>query len=199
MSEAPEKDVEIQDSIPSAQTMLVRLHEVDLGEFDLKKVEEEIRGNKVWINTLTIPVTMISLLLFTLLGAWISGHLIMSFLVVAGVLFFIGKMFESYDQQIKWDARREVERRIADTEGEFGLLVHFKSFLPNRYRYLIQSLKRGRYLYIDQYLQAIHLLQQKLDHEKFTRAWHLVYPHLEPRQELGEVPEPVEHNEPTNP
>lgn len=184
MSEAPEDQAQTSEDIPSAQTMLGRLHAINLEDFDIKKVEEEMRGNLIWINTLTIPVAMLSLLLFTFLGAWISGHLILSFLVSAGIVFFIGKMFEGYDRQVKWDARRETERRIAETEGEFGLLVHFKPFLPTRYRHLIQSLKRRRYLYIDQYIQAINLLQRKLDHDKFTQAWHIVYPHLKPNTEL---------------
>lgn len=184
MSEAPEDQSQTSEDIPSAQTMLGRLHAINLEDFDIKKVEEEMRGNLIWINTLTIPVAMLSLLLFTFLGAWISGHLILSFLVSAGIVFFIGKMFEGYDRQIKWDARRETERRIAETEGEFGLLVHFKPFLPTRYRHLIQSLKRRRYLYIDQYIQAVNLLQRKLDHDKFTQAWHIVYPHLKPNTEL---------------
>lgn len=184
MSEAPLNQTQTSEDIPSAQTMLEKLHAINLEDFDIKKVEEEIRGNRVWINTLTIPVAMLSLVLFTFLGAWISGHLIMSFLIAAGLVFFIGKMFEGYDRQVKWDARRETERRIAETEGEFGLLVHFKPFLPTRYRHLIQSLKRRRYLYIDQYIQAINLLQRKLDHDKFTQAWYIVYPHLKPNTDL---------------
>lgn len=186
MSETPvdPKPSDEDDAIPNAQTMLTRLHEIDLADYDIKKVEEQIRGDRVWINTLTIPIAMLSLVLFTFLGAWISGHLTLSFLVSAGLIFFVGKMFESYDKQVKWDARRETERRIAETEGEFGLLVHFKPFLPTRYRHLIQSLKRRRYLYIEQYIQAINLLQRKLDHDKFTQAWYMVYPHLKPNNEL---------------
>jgi hypothetical protein len=178
MSETVKDQLGEQIGIPTAQTMLIRLHEIDLDQLNLKKVEEQIRGNRVWINILTVPITMLLLVLFTFLGAWISGHFILSFLVSAGVLFFIGKMFESYDQQVKWDARREVERRIAELEGDFGLLIHFKPFLPPRYRHLVQSLKRRRYLYIDQYIQAVNLLQQKLDHDRFTQAWHMVYPEL---------------------
>ncbi|MBE0494599.1 MAG: hypothetical protein IBX48_09700 [Thiomicrospira sp.] len=184
MSETPVDQTQISDDIPSAKTMLGRLHEINLEDFDIKKVEEEIRGNRIWINTLTIPVAMLSLVIFTFLGAWISGYLILSFLVSAGIVFFIGKMFEGYDRQVKWDARREAERRVAETEGEFGLLVHFKPFLPTRYRHLIQSLKRRRYLYVDQYIQAVNLLQRKLDHDKFTQAWHIVYPHLKPNTDL---------------
>lgn len=186
MSEAASDSIQAPtDDIPTAQTMLERLHQINLEEFDIKKVEEEIRGNRIWINTLTIPVAMLSLVLFTFIGAWLSGHLILSFLIAAGLVFLVGKMFEGYDRQVKWDARRETERRIAETEGEFGLLVHFKPFLPTRYRHLIQSLKRRRYLYIDQYIQAINLLQRKLDHDKFTQAWHIVYPHLKPNTDLN--------------
>lgn len=168
------------ESIPTAQQMLVRLHEIDLADFDLKQAEEQMRGNKIWINILTIPVASFSLMLFTFLGYLITGQLILSFLIAAGIVLTIGKMFEGFDEQIRWNARLEVERRIAETEGEFGLIVHFKHFLPTRYRHLVQSLKRGRYLYIDQYMQAVHLLQRKLDHMKFMDAWHMVYPHLDP-------------------
>lgn len=178
-----------QETIPTAQQMLIRLHEIDLADFDLKKAEEQMRGNKIWINILTIPVATLSLVIFTFLGAWISGHLILSFLVAAGMVLTIGKMFESFDEQVRWDARLEVERRIAETEGEFGLIVHFKHFLPTRYRHLIQSLKRGRYLYIDQYMQAVNLLQRKLDHAKFTEAWHMVYPHLDPANQPQQEPD----------
>lgn len=166
--------------VPSAEEMLARLQAIDLQQFNLKQVEEEIRGNRIWINTFTIPVTALLLIIFTFLGAWLSGHLFLSFAVSAGMLFFIGKLFETYDQQIKWQARQEVERRVAETEGEFGIVVHFKPFLPTRYRHLVQSLRRKRYLYVDQYIQAVSLLQRKLDRNKFTLAWHMVYPHLKP-------------------
>lgn len=170
--------------IPSAQTMLIRLHQINLEDLNLKKVEEDMRGKRVWINILTAPVTMILLVLLTFLGAWITGYYIISFILSAGLLLSIGKMFENYDQQTKWDARLYVERLIAEHEGEFGLLIHFKSFLPPRYRHLIKSLKRGRFMYIDQYIQAVSLLQNKLDHDKFTQAWHMVYPHLaQPEQD----------------
>ncbi|MFA6699742.1 MAG: hypothetical protein WCS28_06175 [Thiomicrospira sp.] len=167
-------------NVPTAAEILEQLHAINLQDFDIHQVEQAVRGNRIWINTFTIPVTAILLIILTFLGAWLSGYLFLSFAISAGLLFFIGKLFESYDQQIKWQARQEVERRIAETEGEFGVLIHFKSFLPTRYRHLIQSLKRQRYLYIDQYIQAVSLLQRKLDHQKFTQAWHMVYPHLDP-------------------
>lgn len=186
MTEDQLSQFQIEESIPSADIMLANLHNIDLTRFNLQQVEDEVRGDRVWINILTVPITMLLLVLFTFLGAWASGHLILSFLISAGVLFFIGKMFEGYDQQVKWDARREVERRIAETEGEFGFLIHFQPFLPPRYRHLIQSLKRRRYLYIDQYVQAVNLLQVKLDHDRFTQAWHMVYPELAASQEQEE-------------
>lgn len=185
---------DLKPSVPSAEKILSDLQAVDIEYFNLKTVEDEVRGNRIWINTLTIPVTALSLVILTFLGAWISGHLFISFAVSAGLLFFIGKLFESYDQQIKWDARKEVERRIAETEGDFGLIVHFKSFLPTRYRHLVQSLKRERYLYIDQYVHAVSLLQKKLDHEKFTQAWHMVHPEL-----VAEEPESKDNEDGTDP
>jgi hypothetical protein len=45
---------------------------------------------------------------------------------------------------------------------------------------LWQSLKKGQYQYIEQYVQAILLLQNKLDSEQFIRIWYLTYPELDP-------------------
>lgn len=176
--------------IPSAEDMLAKLMNIDTADFNLREAEDILRGNLVWLNVLAVPVTLVLLLLFTLLGGLATGHFIISFVVTALVLFMAGKMFEGYDLKIKIQARQEIEARIADTESEFGFIVHFKHFLPTRYRHLIQSLKRRRYLYIDQYIQAVRLLQNKLDHEQFTEAWHRAYPELAPKKEdLGELPQ----------
>lgn len=173
--------------IPSAEDMLAKLMNINLDDYDLRHAEDLLRGNLVWINILTVPVTLVLLLLFTLLGGLATGHFTLSFIVTALLLFMAGKMFEGYDLKIKLQARQEIEARIADTESDFGFIVHFKYFLPTRYRHLIQSLKRRRFLYIDQYIQAVRLLQNKLDHEQFTEAWHRVYPEIAPKtSEFGE-------------
>jgi hypothetical protein len=158
-----------------AMQLITRLNQVEIEDFNLKKVEESLRGKMIWINTLTVPISLVLLLLFTLVGKLISGYIIISFIVSALIVFLLGKMFENYDHEVKWNARREVERRIAETEGDDGLIIHFKNFLPTRYRYLVQSLRRGQYLFIDQYIQAVHLLQHKLETEKFIRAWSLAH------------------------
>lgn len=164
---------------PSAKVLLDRINSVDTTQFELKRVEQDIMGNKVWVNALTIPVTMVSLVVFTFLGAWFSGYIFISFIVSAFFVFIIGKLFEGYENQFKWQARQEVERRISETEGSEGLIIHFKSFLPTRYRHLIQCLKKGNTQYIDQYIQAVSILQRKLDKQKFTHAWQLAYPETE--------------------
>jgi len=89
-------------------------------------------------------------------------------------------MFENQEHNYKIAARHEVIRRIAETEGEFGLIPHFKHFLPNKYRHLWQSLRKGQYHYIEQYVQAVLLLQNKLEEDQFTRIWYLTYPETDP-------------------
>lgn len=182
----PEQDAK-NLGIPSAETMLAKLMNINLDDFNLRDTEDLLRGNMVWINVLAVPVTLVLLLLFTLLGGLATGHFVISFIVTGLVLFMAGKMFEGYDLKIKIQARQEIEARIADTESDFGFIVHFKHFLPTRYRHLIQSLKRRRYLYIDQYIQAIRLLQNKLNHEQFTEAWHRAYPEIAPQPDESDV------------
>ncbi|WP_044410948.1 hypothetical protein [Thiomicrospira microaerophila] len=180
MSDAPNTPPSTKPAKPFAEDLLKRLDEVDIDSFNLKQVEEEVMGEKVWIKVLTIPVTMLSLVILTFLGGWISGYIFISFLLSALLIFIIGKMFEGYENQFKWEARQEVERRILETEGEQGLVIHFKPFLPTRFRHLVQCLRKGNSRYIDQYIQAINLLQKKLDKEKFTKAWHLAHPETAP-------------------
>ncbi|MBN2866822.1 MAG: hypothetical protein JXK16_12505 [Thiotrichales bacterium] len=166
-------------TIPTAEEMLARLQAVDVNQFDINAVVNEIKGNKQWISILTIPVATILLGLFTLIGVVMFDSLIVSFLISAGLLFFIGRILDQYEQQYRAKARREVTHRIAKIEQDFGLIPHFKHFLPTKYRHLWQSLRKGRYHYIDQYIQALVLLQHKLDHEKFTKIWNMTYPQLE--------------------
>ncbi|WFE68148.1 hypothetical protein P8S54_07940 [Thiomicrospira sp. R3] len=172
---------------PRAQDLLQRLDQVDVSIFNLNQVEDELMGNKIWIKVLTIPVTMISLVIMTFLGAWMSGYIFASFVISAFLVYLIGKLFEGFESTFKWQARQEIEKRIAETEGEEGLVIHFKAFLPTRYRHLVLCLKKGNTRYIDQYIQAVSLLQKKLDHKKFTHAWHLAHPET--------MPEPTNQDE----
>lgn len=181
----PETDQTSEVTTPTAETMLARLSEVDVNLFDSKQVMNELKGNKQWISILTIPVTTILLGLLTLIGMLVSGSILWSFVISAGLLFFIGKLFDQYEQQYRHQARQEVIRRVQETEGEFGLIPHFKHFLPNRYRHLWQSLRKGNYVYVDQYIQAVVLLQNQLDAEKFTKIWHLSYPETVPEATTG--------------
>lgn len=173
-------DTEPVRHIPSPQEMLTRLNQVNPQLFDLKTIEDELKGNKIWIYVLTLPVSAVLLMLFTLLGTFLFDQPILSFVITAAVLFWIGKMFDHQQNLYKHAARQEVIRRIAETEQGFGLIPHFKNFLPSKYRHLWQSVRKGNYAYIEQYVQALVLLQHKLEPEKFTRIWYLTYPEIEP-------------------
>ena len=165
--------------IPKAEEMLARLSAIDVNDFDISTIINELKGSKQWISILTIPVTTILLGVFTLIGVLVFDSLIGSFLVSAGLLFFIGRILDQYEQQYRVKARHEVMKRIAQTEQDFGLIPHFKHFLPSKYRHLWQSLRKGDYRYVDQYIQALVLLQHRLDKENFTKIWNLTYPQLE--------------------
>ncbi|UQB41594.1 hypothetical protein JX580_07865 [Thiomicrospira microaerophila] len=182
MAQHTEKNQPTKPSKPAAESLLQRLQQVDTDQFNLKQIEEELMGEKIWVKVLTIPVTMLILLILTFVGAWLSGNIFASFIVSAVLIYFIGKLFEGFESRYKWQARQEVEKRILETEDVEGLIVHFKAFLPTRYRHLVQCLKKGNARHIDQYIQAVNLLQQKLDHQKFTHAWHLAHPETKPEE-----------------
>ncbi len=169
-----------ENFIPSAEEMLARLKSIDVQQFNIEQIANEMKGDKIWISILTIPVSAIILVSFTLLGGFLFDRPIVSFVVTAALLFWISKMFEQYERGFKYAARKEAERRVQQTEGSFGLIPHFKHFLPNKYRHLWQSLRKGNYVYVEQYVQAILLLQNKLEPEHFTRVWYLTYPELDP-------------------
>jgi hypothetical protein len=166
--------------IPDPEEMLTRLKQVDVQSFNIEKIANELKGDKVWISILTIPVSAIILVSFTLLGSFLFDRPIVSFIVTALLLFWISKMFEQHERNYKIAARQEVINRVRATEGEFGLIPHFKHFLPTKYRHLWQSLKKGNYMYVEQYVQAILLLQNKLDPQQFIRIWYLTYPEIAP-------------------
>lgn len=181
-----ETDVDLNEEfelIPSAEEMLQRLNQVDPSAFDLKTVAEQLKGDKIWISIFTIPVSAILLVLLTLIGTFVFDQFIISFAVSAALLFWVAKMLDQYEAQFKVKARQVVLQRIAQAEGEFGLIPHFKHFLPSKYRHLWQSLRRGNYAYIDQYIQAIVLLQHKLDPKKFIKIWYLTYPEIAPEED----------------
>lgn len=168
------------DNIPTPDEMLVHLQNIDVQTFNIDQTISELKGDKVWISILTIPVSAIVLVGATLVGGFIFDMPIISFLVTAALLFWISKMFEQHERHYKIAARQTVMKRIQQTEGQFGLLPHFKHFLPNKYRHLWQSLRKGNYVYIEQYVQAVLLLQNKLQPEQFKRVWYLTYPELDP-------------------
>jgi hypothetical protein len=178
--ENPAQEAVELERIPSPKEMLFRLQSIDPNDFNIKAIADELKGNKVWISILTLPVSAILLATFTLLGAFLFDRPIISFLITAALLFWVGKLFDNQQKIYTIAARQEVINRIASIEEGFGLLPHFKPFLPEKYRHLWQSVKRGNYIYIEQYIQAILLLQKKLDPEKFTAIWYLTYPEIDP-------------------
>ncbi len=181
-----EEKQKAKNLIPSAEEMLERLYAVDIEAFDLKTVTLEMMGNKAWIFVSILPISAILLALFTFLGSYFSGHIIISFIFSAMLVYTFGLVMGHYERHYKQLAFAEIMRRIAETEGEFGLLIHFKDFLPPKYRYLIHCLKKGVYTYIKQYQNAILLLQTKLDPDKFTRIWYLKYPDIAPEEQKEE-------------
>lgn len=190
-SEMPEESEAI---VPTAQEMLDRLDSIDLKEYDMEAVFTELKGKRVWVSAMTIPASAIILGTFTLLGMLLFDQPIIAFIVGALLLFWIAKMIDASDHKFRFLAHQEVLDRIKNTEGEFGLIPHFKHFLPERYRHLWQSLRRGNYQYIEQYIQAVHLLQNKMDPDKFTHIWHLTHPELDSSEELHNVEEISEPN-----
>lgn len=176
-------------SIPPAVAMLDRLYGVDTTQFNIDNVTEELKGDKAWLFVLTMPVAAIVLVVFTLLGTFLTGYFIASFIVIAALLLMVGKMLDQYEQKFRHQARLEVMRRIEAAETEEGLIPHFRDFLPKKYRHLWQSLRKKNYIYVDQYIAAITLLQQRLEPEKFVRIWHLKYPDSDPNNQTSEASE----------
>jgi len=171
-----DEPVTFKPEVQSAIEMLDRLYDVDIDQFSVKDVTDELKGQKAWFFVLTMPVAAVALVTFTLVGMAITGYIIASFVVAAGMLFIVGKIIDQYEQKFRDEARLEVMKRIQKTETKDGLLPHFQDFLPKKYRHLWQSLRRQNYIYIDQYIAAIHLLQHHLEPEKFIRVWQLKHP-----------------------
>ncbi|MGC9386143.1 MAG: hypothetical protein ACP5D0_04290 [Hydrogenovibrio sp.] len=183
LPDSSQADVPLEPSVPTAEEMLERLHDVNLDDFDITAITDELKGKNAWLFVLTMPITAILLVLFTLIGTFATGYFIFSFIAAASVLFVIGKMIDQYEQKFRYQARLEVMERIKETETDEGLIPHFKDFLPKKYRHLWQSLKKHNYIYIDQYIAAVTLLQQRLDSEKFIRIWRLKHPETAPDYE----------------
>jgi len=176
------------DQIPTAEAMLQRLRDIDLDAFNLSERELKLKGNKAWMNAFAIPISALFITLSTLIGTFVFNSPFISFGISAALAYIAGKMLEDYEHKIKVKAYHETIEYIKTTEGEFGLIPHFKHFLPKRYRHLWQSLRKGRYQYVKQYAQAAALLQDKIEEEKFIKVWHLQYPHLAPPEPKEEGP-----------
>ncbi|MBN2647452.1 MAG: hypothetical protein JXR44_06685 [Thiotrichales bacterium] len=169
--------------LPDPHQLLERLQAVDCSQFDLESLMQSAKGKKVWFSALAIPISALLLMLFTLIGAFAFNQPIWSFVLAAALLFAVGLVIDSQQKHLPMQVRQEVMQRIAQTEGEEGLVPHFRFFLPPRYRHLWQSLRKGNYVYIEQYIQAITLLQNAIKPEKFIQFWHLKYPETAPKTE----------------
>lgn len=178
----------VENHLPSPDELLQRLKAVDCEQFDIDKRMEALRGNRIWFSAMAIPVSALSLSLFTLVGTFAFDQPIPSFLIAAALLYWIGSMIDGQQRHLPIQARNEIMQLIAATEGEQGLLPHFNYFLPKRYRHLWQSLRKGNYIYIEQYVQAVKLLQRNLDDEKFLKFWYLKYPDIAPQEDDVEHP-----------
>lgn len=183
--EAPEQSEEDNNGItifvpPTAEEMLDRLHNVNLDDLDLRDLTDLAKGKQAWYFVMTMPVSALILVLGTLLGSFTTGYFIASFIISASFIFIIGQMIDQYERKFKNLARLEAMKRIEAFEGELGLLPHFSDFLPVKYRHLWQSIKKRNFIYIEQYVAAIRLLQAKLDREKFIYIWRLKYPQTDP-------------------
>ncbi|WP_051453364.1 hypothetical protein [Hydrogenovibrio kuenenii] len=176
----PEAEEEATFSPPTAEEMLTRLQQVNLDDLDLANLTEEVKGNQAWLFVMTMPVSALILVIGTLLGTFLTGYFIASFIISAAIIFIIGQMLDQYERKFKGLARLEAIRRIEALEGEYGLIPHFHDFLPTKYRHLWQSVRRKNFIYIEQYIAAIRLLQNKLDLEKFIYIWRLKHPETDP-------------------
>ncbi|MPQ75548.1 hypothetical protein [Hydrogenovibrio sp. JE_KL2] len=190
MAEQLDETAQIEDEVfplkPTAEEMLERLHNVDLGDLDLKQLMEEAKGNQAWLFVMTMPVSALFLVIVTLLGTFLTGYFIASFIIGATFIFIIGQMLDQYERKFKSLARIEAMKRIEAFEGEYGLLPHFNDFLPTKYRHLWQTVRRKNFVYIEQYVAAMKLLQNKLDREKFIYIWRLKHPETDPNYEQEE-------------
>lgn len=178
--------------IPTAELMLSKLNSIDLDVFDINQKMDELKGKWNWIFVLTMPISALLLATLTLLGLFFADSFVISFIVSAGIVFFIAKLIDGYEQQYRAMARRHIMQTIAEIEIEVGLIYHFKEFLPTKYRHLWQSVRKKNFIYVEQYKNAILLLQRKLEHEKFIQLWHLKYPMTDPEYVQEKLEEEAE-------
>lgn len=179
----PETEEEAIFSPPTAEEMLTRLQQVNLDDLDLATLTEAVKGNQAWLFVMTMPVSALILVIGTLLGTFLTGYFIASFIISAAIIFIIGQMLDQYERKFKGLARLEAIKRIEAFEGEYGIIPHFHDFLPAKYRHLWQSVRKKNFSYVEQYIAAMRLLQNKLDHEKFIYIWRLKYPETDPNYE----------------
>lgn len=169
-----------ESNLPTAELMLDRLYAVNLDVFDINIAMEDLKGQWNWLFILTMPISALLLVIFSLLGLFITDNFIGSFVVSALIVFSVAKIIDSYEQKFRTQARKTIMYAVADIEGDLGLIHHFREFLPSKYRHLWQSVRKKNFQYIEQYNTAIFLLQQKLEAHKFTKLWHLKYPMTDP-------------------
>ncbi|AHF02191.1 hypothetical protein THIAE_02315 [Thiomicrospira aerophila AL3] len=163
-----------------ADELLQRLQAIDLAQLNPQEVEQQVLGKRVWLHTFTFPITIGILAIFTLLATWLVNNMLYGFLVALLVVWFLGKLFESYEHDTQRQVQARLEEIIKGIEGEQGLLIHFSAFLPKRYGALLQALRKQRYGYVLQYYQAATLLQKRLDQARFKKYWHSKYPEMDP-------------------
>ncbi|MBF6057178.1 MULTISPECIES: hypothetical protein [Thiomicrorhabdus] len=172
-----------EDQVPTADQMLNRLYAIEPNSFETERIAENLRGKRNWISAFTIPVSAILLVSMTLIGTFLSDRFVVSFLISALLVYWIGKIVEFYDKSFDRKARIQVLNHIAETETDYAFLPHFKSFLPNKYQHLVRALSKQNFFYIVPYAKAIQHLQRHLDHDAFRSYWHLSYPQTKPQQE----------------
>lgn len=175
------------DGLPSADELLERLNAIDLSQLDIDEVSAQMLGPWKWARVLILPVGALLLFLLTWLFSAISGYLIPSFVFSAMLLMLISRLLDRYERALKLQARQLIEQRIAEIEGENGLLIYFKDFLPKKYNPLLKALQQGFYGYIPQYIEAVKLLREQLDPIKFQTWW------LIKREQLATIGKPVKY------
>lgn len=169
-----------EDSIPTAELMIDRLNAINLDHFDIHARMDVLKGKWNWVFILTMPISALLLVIFTLLGMFIADNFIIGFIFSAILVFAIAKIIDGYEQQYRKQARKHISNTVAEIETELGLLHHFKEFLPAKYRHLWQTTRKKNFSYIEQYKGAILLLQRRLEPDKFIKLWHLKYPMTDP-------------------
>ncbi|SFR53291.1 hypothetical protein [Thiomicrospira sp. ALE5] len=173
---------------PAAESLIQRLKAVDINLLNPQEVEKQVLGKRVWLHTFTFPVTVTILGLVTLFTSWLLGNMLYGFIIALILIWFLGKSFESYENDTQRQVQLSLQQAIEDIEGEHGLLIHFSAFLPKRYGALLIALRKKQFHYILQYYQAIVLLQRNLNEPYFIQYWHTKHPELDP--ELNDNSDP---------